>query len=47
MSPFKIVYGTNLRGVFELRDLGMMEKRSENAEDFSSDLQMLHEQVKE
>ena len=30
-SPFKIVYETNPRGVFELRDLGMMENRSENA----------------
>ena len=34
LSPLKIVYGTNPRGVFDLRDLGMMEKRSANAEDF-------------
>jgi hypothetical protein len=47
LSPFKIVYGTNPRGVMELRDLGMMEKRSANAENFASDMQMLHEQVKE
>ena len=45
--PFKIVYRTNPRGVFELRDLGMMEKRSANAEDFAADIQLLHEQVKE
>ncbi len=31
LSPFKIIYGTNPRGVMELRDLGMMEKRSANA----------------
>ena len=47
LSPFKIVYGTNPRGVFELRDLGMMKKRSANAEDFALDMQRLHEQVKE
>ena len=47
LSPFKIVYGTNPRGVFELRDLGMMEKRSADAKDFAPDMQLLHEQVKE
>ena len=47
LSPFKIVYGTNPRGVFELRDLGMMEKRSADAEDFAADMKLLHEQVKE
>jgi hypothetical protein len=34
LSPFKIVYGVNPRGVFELRDLGQMEKRSTNADIF-------------
>lgn len=43
LIPFKIVYGTNPRGVFELRDLGMMEKRSANTEDFAFDMQKLHE----
>jgi hypothetical protein len=47
LSPFKFFYGTNPRGVMELRDLGMMEKRSANAENFASDMQMFHEQVKE
>ena len=47
LSPFNIVYGTNPRGVCELRDLGMTEKRSANAEDFALDMQRLHEQVKE
>jgi len=46
LSPFKKIYGTNPR-VFELIDLGMMEKRSANAEEFSFDMQKLHEQVKE
>ena len=46
LNPFNIVYGIGPRGVFELRDLGMMEKRSANAKDFSLDLQMLHEQIK-
>ena len=46
LSPFNIVYGTNPRGVFELRDLGMIEKRSANAKDFSFDMQKLHEHVK-
>jgi hypothetical protein len=47
LSPFKIVYGVNPRGVFELKDLGQMEKRSINSEDSTSDMQMLHEKVKE
>jgi hypothetical protein len=37
----------NPRGVFELRDLGQMEKKSEMEEDFASDMQSLHEKVKE
>ena len=47
LSPFNIVYGINPRGVFELRDLGMMEKRSADAEAFAADMKLLHEQVKE
>jgi hypothetical protein len=47
LSPFNIIYGVNPRGVFELKYLGKMEKRSTNAEDFSSNMQMLHEKVKE
>jgi hypothetical protein len=46
LIPFRIVYGVNPRGVFELKDLGQMEKRSENAKDFATAMQMLHEQVK-
>ena len=40
LSPFKIVYGINPRGVFELRDLGMMEKRSADAQDFATDMKL-------
>ena len=47
LSPFKIVYGTNPRGVFELKDLAVMEKRSADAKDFVADMQLLHEQVQE
>ena len=47
LSPFNIFYGINPVGVFKLRDLGMMEKRSADAEDFATDMQLLHEQVKE
>jgi hypothetical protein len=32
LSPFNIFYGVNPRGVFEIRYLGEMEKRSENVE---------------
>ena len=42
MIPFKIVYGINPRGVFEFRDLGMMEKRSADSEDFAKDMKLLH-----
>ena len=28
MSPFQILYGMHPRGVYELRDLGQLEKRS-------------------
>ena len=34
------------RGVFELRDLGKAEMRSVEGEDFSSEIQAIHEHVK-
>ena len=34
MSPFQIMYGMDPRGVYELRDLGQLEKRSANREHF-------------
>ena len=34
-SPFQIPYGMHLRGVCELHDLGQLEKRSANGEEFA------------
>ena len=46
-SPFQIVYGMHPRGVHELRDLGTVEKRSANDEEFANAIQELHEEVKQ
>ena len=46
MSPFQIVFGMNPRGVYELRDLGKQEIRSEKAEEFAEQMQRLQEDVK-
>ena len=35
ISPFQILYGMHPRGVFELRDLGQLEHRSANGDDFA------------
>ena len=45
-SPFQILYGMHPRGVHELRDLGKLEKRSADGEDFAQAMSKLHEQVK-
>ena len=45
-STFHILYGMHLRGVCELRDLGKLEQRSEDGEDFATSMGELHEQVK-
>jgi len=34
------------RGIYELRDLGKEEMRSVDADDFATEMQMLHEHVK-
>ena len=47
LSPFQILYGMHPRRVLELRDLGKMEQRSADGEDFSIDISDLHEKVKE
>jgi hypothetical protein len=47
MSPFQILYGMHPRGVYELRDLGQLEKRSANGEDFAVRISELQEEVKE
>ena len=46
-SPFHIVYGMHPRVVSELRNLGKDEMRSAKGEDFSSEIQEIHEQLKQ
>ena len=45
-SPFQVLYGMHPRGVYELRDLGKLERRSADGEDFAQAMNNLHEQVK-
>ena len=45
-SPFQILYDMHPRGVHELRDLGLQERRSAYGEDFTNAMRDLHEQVK-
>jgi len=45
-SPFQILHGTHPREVHELRDLGKLEKRSVDGEDFAKEMNDLHDQVK-
>ena len=45
-SPFQIVYRMHPQGVHELRDLGQLEKRSADGEDFARVINDLHEEVK-
>jgi len=42
-SPFQILYGMHPRGVHELQDLGQLEKRSDDGEDFAREINDLHE----
>jgi hypothetical protein len=46
-SPFEIVYGIQPRGIIKLRDLNQNEFRSARAEDFATEMQKLHEKVRE
>jgi hypothetical protein len=46
-SPFQILYGTQPRGVSELRELGQAETSSARAEEFAEAMQELHTQVKQ
>jgi len=46
LSPFQILYGMHPRGVHELRDLGLQQRRSADGEDFANAMRDLHEQVK-
>jgi len=45
-NPFQILYGMHPCGVHELQDLGKLEKRSADGEDFAEAMSELHEQVK-
>jgi hypothetical protein len=44
--PFEIIYGRQPRGVAELRELKQAEFRSVGVEDFATEMQRLHDQVK-
>jgi hypothetical protein len=46
-SPFHIMYGIQLRGVYELRDLEQSEFRSDRVEEFAANMQELHSKIKE
>ena len=46
-SPFQIIYGTQLRGISELRDSEHNATRRASAEDFAEAMKELHNQVKE
>ena len=46
-SPFQVVYGMQLRGILELRDLEKIATRSASAEEFAEAMKELHSQVKE
>jgi hypothetical protein len=45
--PFQIIYGMNPRGVSELRDMKHSKFRSTGAEEFTAEMQELHNQIKE
>ena len=47
MIPFHILYGMHPRGVYEIRDLGQLEKRTADGEDFAARISELQEEVKE
>ena len=43
LIPFQILYDMHPRGVHELRDLGLQERRSADGEDFANAMRDLHE----
>jgi len=45
-SPFQTLNGMHPRGVCELRDLGKLEQRSVEGEDFATTMSELYKQVK-
>jgi hypothetical protein len=46
-SPFEIVYGIHPRGITELRDMKQDEFRSVGAKYFATEMQKLHDRVRE
>jgi len=46
-SPFQVLYGMHPRGIHELRDLGQLERRSADGEDFAEAMSDLHEKFKQ
>jgi hypothetical protein len=46
-TPFEIVYGIQPRGIRELRDLNQDEFKSAGVEDFATEMQKLHDRVRE
>ena len=46
MSPFQILYGMHPIGICELHDLGQLEKRSADAEEFAGRINELWEKFK-
>ncbi|XP_059067985.1 uncharacterized protein LOC131858696 [Cryptomeria japonica] len=47
LSPFQIVYGTHPRGVFELREVHNIERRSSQTDDFFEVMKDIHQQVRD
>lgn len=46
-SPFEVVYGMHPRGVYELRDMQGIDRRSAQGEDFVVAIRDIHQQVRE
>lgn len=46
-SPFEVVYGMHPRGVYEMRDISGLKKRSAHVEDFIVTMKDIHEQVRD
>lgn len=42
---FEIMYGTHPRGILELRDLSLLDKKSAQVESFVEQMKELHDQV--
>lgn len=47
LSPFEVVYGSHPRGIFELRDVQGLDKRSGHADTFAEAMKEIHQQVRD